>query len=82
MTEFEIVLGAFFEGYEEELMGILKAIEDRRNQQGKDNKKVSKSGGKGSRELKNLISHINYEKGPAKNRGNIRERGMVCSPCS
>lgn len=79
---FGIVLGTSFEGYEEELMGILKGIEERRNQQGKDKKKVNKLGGKGSRELKNLINHINYDNGSAKSSGNLRERGMVCSPCS
>jgi hypothetical protein len=46
MTEFGLVLGASFEGYEEDLMSILKAIEDRRKQKGKDKKKVSKSEGK------------------------------------
>ncbi len=52
-------------------MGILKGIEERRNQQGKDKKKVNKLGGKGSRELKNLINHINYDNGSAKSSGNL-----------
>jgi hypothetical protein len=44
-------------------------------------KKDVKSGGKGSRELKNLVSTINYEARSAKNRGQ-RERGMPLYLCS
>jgi hypothetical protein len=44
-------------------------------------KKAMKSRGKGSRELKNLVSSINYEGRSAKNRGQ-RERGMPLYLCS
>ncbi len=81
-TKFGLVLGASFEGYEEELRDILMAIEHCRNQQGVEKKKGAKLGGKGNRELKNLISHINFDNKLAKNRGNTREIGIVCYPCS
>uniref|UniRef100_A0A2N9FPT0 Reverse transcriptase domain-containing protein n=1 Tax=Fagus sylvatica TaxID=28930 RepID=A0A2N9FPT0_FAGSY len=78
--EFGRELGVSFEGFEEELLILLKAIEDRRNSHsgpGGDRKKMQKSGGKGSRELKNLISTINYNAGGSKNRGSSRERAFV-----
>lgn len=84
LTEFGIVWGASFEGYEEELTKILQDIEARRNHKvGQDaaGKKDVKPGGKGSRELKNLVSTINYEARSAKTRGQ-RERGMPLYLCS
>ena len=84
LTEFGIVLGASFEGYEEELTKILQDIEARRKQKGGMDdigKKAMKSGGKGSRELKNLVSSINYEGKSAKNKGQ-RERGRPLYLCS
>lgn len=84
LTKFGIVLGASFEGYEEELITILQFIKDRRKQNmTKDDawKKMMKLGGKGSRELKNLVCTINYEAGSARKRGQ-REGGMPLSLCS
>ncbi len=72
-------MGVSFEGFEEELLILLKAIEDRRNSHsglGEDKRKMQKSGGKGSRELKNLISTINHDAGGSKNRGSSRERAL------
>jgi hypothetical protein len=72
-------LGVSFEGFEEELLILLKTIEDRRNSHSGtvgDRKKMQKSGGKGSRELKNLISTINYDAGGSKNRGLSRKRAL------
>jgi hypothetical protein len=66
------VLGASFEGYEEELTEILQDIEERRKRKvGMDDagKKAMKSRVKRSRKLKNLVSSINYEGRSAKNRG-------------
>ncbi len=82
MTAFGLVLGASFEGYEEQLLSILQDIEQRRNNQGVEKVKGVKSGGKGSRELHNLISNINYDVGLAKKRGTTRDKGLVCSSCS
>jgi hypothetical protein len=79
LQEFGRELGVSFEGFEEELLILLKAIEDRRNSHsglGGDKRKMQKSGGKGSRELKNLISTINHDAGGSKNRGSSRERAL------
>jgi hypothetical protein len=79
LQEFGREFRVSFEGFEEELLILLKAIEDRRNSHsgpGGDRKKMQKSGGKGSRELKNLISTINYDAGGSKNRGSSRERAL------
>uniref|UniRef100_A0A2N9H2I2 Endonuclease/exonuclease/phosphatase domain-containing protein n=1 Tax=Fagus sylvatica TaxID=28930 RepID=A0A2N9H2I2_FAGSY len=76
MTAFGLVLGASFEGYEEQLLSILQDIEQRRNNQGVEKVKGVKSGGKGSRELHNLISNINYDVGLAKKRGTTRDKGL------
>ena len=65
-------------------MKILQDIEERRKQKigmNDSGKKAKKSEGKGSRELKNLVSSINYEGRSAKNRGQ-RERGMPLYLCS
>jgi hypothetical protein len=64
--EFGAFLGASYEGYEEEIISLLKAIDARRSQQTRDNGKIAKSGGKGSRELKSLISTVNYETGSSR----------------
>jgi hypothetical protein len=78
MKEFGLVLGASYEGYEEQLMSMLQEIENRRTHQGVEKKLGGKSGGKGSRELRNLISNINYDVVSAKKRGNTRDKGLVC----
>jgi hypothetical protein len=74
-------LGASFERCEE-LTRLLQAIEERRNQStGKTEArpKLLRVAGKGSRELKNLASTINYEDGSARNWGQ-RERGIIVCP--
>ncbi len=79
LQEFGQEVGVSFEGFEEELLILLKAIEDRRNSHsgpGGDRKKMQKSTGKGSRELKKLISIINYDAGGSKNKGSSRERAL------
>ena len=82
MKEFGVVLGASYEGYEEQLMSMLQEIENWRNPQGVEKKLGVKSGGKGCRELRNLIKNINYNVGSTKKRGNTKDRGLVCYPCS
>lgn len=84
LTEFGPVLEASFEGFEVEMTKMLQAIEMRRNQKddkGDARRKTLKSGGKGSEELKNLVSTINYEGGSARNRGQ-KERGTPLYLCS
>ena len=63
-------------------MSILQDIENQRNQQGVEKVKGAKIGGKGSRELRNLISNINYDGGSARKRVTTRDNGLVCYPCS
>uniref|UniRef100_A0A2N9GX79 Reverse transcriptase domain-containing protein n=1 Tax=Fagus sylvatica TaxID=28930 RepID=A0A2N9GX79_FAGSY len=75
LIAFGIVMGASFEGHEEQIMSILQDIENRRNQQGVEKVKGAKTGGKGSRELRNLISNINYDGGSARKRGTTRDKG-------
>ena len=82
MKEFGVVLGASYEGYEDQLMSMLQEIENRRNPQGGEKKLRVKSGGKGNRVLRNLISNINDDVGSAKKRGNTKGKGLVCYPCS
>jgi hypothetical protein len=68
---------ALYEGYEEEIICLLKAIDARRSQQPRDtelNVKVAKSGGKGSRELKSLTSTVNYKTGSSRRRVDPRDR--------
>ncbi len=72
--EFGAFLGVSYEGYEEEIISLLKAIDARRSQQTRDNGKIAKSGGKGSRELKSLITTVNYETGSSRRKGDPRDR--------
>ena len=56
-------------GYEMEIMNLLMTIDASRQQARhatRANKHSTKSGSKGSRELKNLISNINYDAGSSK----------------
>ena len=83
LKEFGIAIGVSFKGFELEILNLLKSIEDRRlNQEGQggDRRKMSKSGEKGSRELKNLISTINYDARAITSRGISREKGLLVSP--
>jgi hypothetical protein len=83
LKSFGIAVGVSFKAFEVEILNLLKSIKDRRlNQEGQggDRRKMSKSGGKSSRELKNLISTINYDAGATRSRGTSRERGLLVSP--
>ena len=83
LKKFGISMGVSFEGFEEDILNLLKSIEERRlsqEGQGGTKKKVPKLGGKGSRELKNLISTINYDVGASSSRGNSRDKGLLVSP--
>jgi hypothetical protein len=64
LKAFGELVGTSFEGYEEEVIALLVSIEARRNQHQPptcDNRSARKKGTKGSRELKGLISSINYD---------------------
>ena len=64
LKAFGELVGTSFEGYEEDVIALLVSIEARRNQHQPptcDNRSARKKGNKGSRELKGLISSINYD---------------------
>jgi hypothetical protein len=77
------VLGASYEGYEQTVMELLIDIEARYLQRKAglvDSRRPSSSGRKGSRELKGLVSSINYESREsreAKGKGKIQGGDMV-----
>ena len=74
-------MGTSLEGFEEQITGLLLAIEARKKE--KQNlvvgaqKKLAKSGQKGQRELKNLLSSLNVEYEPNKTRSASSERAVV-----
>lgn len=64
LKAFGKLVGASYEGYEEEVTRLLMAIDARRIQWVKETsrlKKAARASQIGSRELKNLYSSINYE---------------------
>ena len=78
---FRKLVGTSLEGFEEQITGLLLAIEAR-----KKNKKLhavddqmnqGKSGQKGQRELKNLLTSLNVEAGSMKSRTVSKERAVV-----
>jgi hypothetical protein len=76
--EFGEYIGASYEGYEEEVLNLLRSIDARRPTQPR-NKDCTiegreSQGGRGSRELKGLLSSINYDNGSARRRMDPRER--------
>ena len=78
---FKKSVGTSLEGFEEQITGLLLAIEARKKE--KQNlvvgaqKKLAKSGQKGQRELKNLLSSLNVEYEPNKTRSASSERAVV-----
>ena len=55
------LVGASYEGYEERVLEVLVAIDARRRKVGPSSRKSTPSGKRGTRELKGLVSTINYE---------------------
>jgi hypothetical protein len=58
------LVGASYEGYEREVIALLVSIEARRNQhkpEHAEHRTPKKQGNKGCRELKGLVSSINYD---------------------
>ena len=78
---FKKSVGTSLEGFEEQITGLLLAIEARKKDKQKhvvaDKMKVVKSGQKGQRELKNLLSSLNVEYGSNKLRSESMERAVV-----
>ena len=75
-------VGASYEGCEEEVLALLKSIDSRRTNivsGGEVSDKFGKSGRKGSRELKALVSTINYVSRSSRSRGSNRERVLLLS---
>ena len=78
---FKKSVGTSLEGFEEQITGLLLAIEARKKDKQKhvvaDKMKLVKSGQKGQRELKNLLSSLNVEYGSNKLRSESMERAVV-----
>ena len=75
-------MGASYEGCEEEVLALLKSIDSRRINivsRGEVSDKSGKSRRKGSRELKELVSTINYDAGLSHSRGSNRDRVLLLS---
>ena len=54
-------MGASYEGFEDQVLEVLMAIDARCRLVGLGNRKSTASGKNGNRELKGLVSTINYE---------------------
>ena len=78
---FKKSMGTSLEGFEEQITGLLLAIEARKKDKQKhvvgDQMKLVKAGQKGQRELKNLLSSLNVEYDPNKARSASSERAVV-----
>ena len=78
---FKKSVGTSLEGFEEQIIGLLLAIEARKKDKQKrvvgDQMKLVKLGQKGQRELKNLLSSLNVEYDPNKARSASSERAIV-----
>ena len=75
-------VGASYEGCEEEVLALLKSIDARRistESGGEFSDKSGRSGRKGIRELKALVSNINYDAGSSRSRGSNRGRALMLS---
>ena len=76
------VLGASYEGNEEFVMGLLQNIEARRTPKSHSESLINRRGRlttKGLRELRGLISTVNYEPRTIENRRSSRERALIVS---
>jgi hypothetical protein len=82
MKAFGELVGASYEGYEKEVISILQKIEMRRPQpKARDPSKHrgSQSASRGLRELRGLVSSVNYDTKVTDSRRNTRERVMMLS---
>ena len=62
-------MGTSYEGYEDKVIDLLVAIDARRQQGVSDSRRSTNSGKRGSRELKGLISTVNYEHKESNSKG-------------
>ena len=78
---FKKSVGTSLEGFEEQITGLLLAIEakkkDKKKREEGDQTKLVKSGQKGQRELKNLLTSLKVEYDPNKARSVSSERALV-----
>ena len=78
---FRKLVGTFLEGFEEQITGLLLALEARKKSKKlkavDDQMKHGKSRQKGQRELKNLLTSMNVEVGSTKSRNVSKERAVV-----
>lgn len=82
LKEFRRVVGASYEGYEAEIIVLLQNIEARQHQQGAGamtQKQGGHSASRGQRELRGLISSVNYNSRPTDSQRNSRERVLMIS---
>ena len=74
-------MGTSLEGFEEQISGLLLALEAKKKSKKlkavNDQMKHDKSRQKGQRELKNLLTSMNVEVGSTKSRNASKERAMV-----
>ena len=73
-------MGTSLEDFEEQITGLLLAIDAKKKDKQKlvgEQKKLVKSGQKGQRELKNLLSSLNVEYDSNKARSASSERAVV-----
>ena len=74
-------MGTSLEGFEEQITGLLLAIEAKKNNKKlkatDDQMKHGKSRQKGQRELKNLLTSMNVEVGSSKSRNASKVRAVV-----
>ena len=78
---FRKLVGTSLEGFEEQITGLLLALEARKKSKKlktvDDQIKHGKLGQKGQRELKNLLTSVNVEVGSTKSRNVSKEQAMV-----
>ena len=77
---FKKSVGTSLEDFEEQITGLLLAIDAKKKDKQKlvgEQKKLVKSGQKGQRELKNLLSSLNVEYDSNKARSASSERAVV-----
>lgn len=68
-----------YEGLEDQVTASFQAIEEKNRQESGVQRNLSKQVSKGTRELKNLVSSLNFETSSGKTKSDNRERAVVLS---
>ena len=68
-----------YEGLEDQVTALFQAIEEKNRRESGVQRNLSKQVSKGSRELKNLVSSLNFEISSGKTKSANRERAVVLS---